>query len=376
MAESDLVTWREAGAARAAVWRSESAPHPPTRVEIADDRMRADLAFRRACEGISLLYRGTWGNLHQLLAALTRRVDARRRPPPPDVAEAFRAHRQHQAYTHQVLSKLLVELDPRYQLALSRGPDVREACREVWGTSEKPSVTSLRQILGMVGAHEWRKAGIRLPALGGGLLRPHFGVFAPVRSEYVDLVAEAPLGGAVRKAFDLGTGTGVLALVLARRGVPQVVATELDPRALACARENVTAFGLEERVEVAECDLFPDGRADLVVFNPPWLPERPHSRVERALFDPGHSLVHRFLRELPEHLSQGGEGWLLLSDLGERLGLTPAGLVRDAAAANGLAVVGESAARARHRRARDESDPLFQVRSQEVTRLYRVAMAR
>jgi methylase of polypeptide subunit release factors len=375
MADTDVVRWHEAGAARSAAWRSESSPRPPHRVEIGDDRTRADDAFRRACEGVSLLFRGTWGNLHQLLAALARRVDARRRPPPADLAEAFRAHRQHQAYSHQVLSKLLVELDARYQLALSRGPDVREACREVWGPCEKPSVTTLKQLLGMVGAHEWRKAGIRLPALGDTLLRPHFGVFAPIRSEYVDLVAQAPLG-VVQRAFDLGTGTGVLAFVLARRGVPRVVATELEPRALQCARENAAAFRLEDRVEIAECDLFPDGRADLVVFNPPWLPERPHSRAERALFDPGHSLVHRFLRELPEHLSPGGEAWLLLSDLGERLGVTPPGLVREVAMAKGLAVVGESTAKARHRRAGDESDPLFAARSQETTHLYRLAPAR
>ncbi len=375
MAETDLVTWREAGAARSAVWRSESSPRPPARVELADDRTRADHAFQRACEGTSLLFRGTWGNVHQLLAALTRRVDARKRPLAQDLAEAFRAHRRHQAYSYQILSKLLVELDPQCQVALARGPDVREACREVWGESERPTLTSLRQLLGMIGAHEWRKAGIRLPALGDTPLRPHYGVFAPVRSEYVDLVAAAPLGP-VRTAFDLGTGTGVLALMLARRGVPRVIATELDPRALECARENAAAFGLEGQVEVVESDLFPDGRADLVVFNPPWIPERPHSRMDRALYDPGHSLVHRFLRELPDHLTPGGQGWLILSDLGERLGLTPPGHLREAAAANGLAVVGEADAKARHSRARDEADPFFAARSQETTHLYRLAPSR
>ena len=88
-----------------------------------------------------------------------------------------------------------------------------------------------------------------MPAVGLRI-HPHYGVFAPIRSEYVDLVAKAPLPAAVASpsiAFDIGTGTGVLAAVLARRGIERVVATDMDPRALACARENVERLGLARR---------------------------------------------------------------------------------------------------------------------------------
>ena len=92
----------------------------------------------------------------------------------------------------------------------------------------EPSLVSLRALLGVIGAHEWRVKGIEIPA-AGGRIHPHYGVFAPIRREYVDLVscgasARASLSSGV--AFDIGTGTGVLAAVLARRGVARVVATD------------------------------------------------------------------------------------------------------------------------------------------------------
>ncbi len=165
--------------------------------------------------------------------------------------------------------------------------------------------------------------GIEIPATGGRI-HPHYGVFAPIRREYVELVADAPLPASMPSnsvAFDIGTGTGVLAAVLARRGVQRVVATDMDPRALACARENLERLGLAKQVEVVQADLFPEGRAALVVCNPPWVPARPSSPIERGIFDLESGMLRGFLAALPAHLEPGGEGWLVLSDLAEHLGL-------------------------------------------------------
>ncbi len=153
------------------------------------------------------------------------------------------------------------------------------------------------RLLGVIGAHEWRTKGIEIPE-AGGRIHPHFGVFAPIRREYVDLIATTPLPAACASAsvaFDIGTGTGVLAAVLARRGIERVVATDLDPRALACARENVRQFGLSERVDVVQADLFPEGRAALVICNPPWIPARPSSPMENGIYDPESRMLRGFL---------------------------------------------------------------------------------
>ena len=229
-----------------------------------------------------------------------------------------------------------------------------------------------RELLGLVGAHEWRKNGILIPALDDRI-HPHYGVFAPIRSEYVDLVAKEPLPACVL-AFDIGTGTGVLAAVLARRGIPHIVATDQDPRALACARENLARLGFTDRVEVVQADLFPDGKAQLVVCNPPWVPARPTSPIEQSIYDPDSRMLYGFLKGLAAHLEPGGEGWLLLSDLAEHLELRTRSELLAAFEEAGLVVLGKTDVRPTHPRASDQADPLRAARAAEITSLWRLGV--
>ena len=398
-----VVEWTEADQARSALWRSENGAPPPRRLVIADDRTKADDAYKLACEGTALLWRGDFHNARQLLTALARRIDRRpRKAPPSDVTQAFHLHRAAQNQRARILGMLLIPLDATYAVPLHRAPDVREACAQAYGPPPQPPaqpepepeqpaetsggtasvrtpasapevafVVSLRELLGLIGASEWRKKGVAIPALGGDRIHPHYGVFSPARGEYVDLVAEAPLPGE-ELAFDIGTGTGVLAAVLARRGVRRIVATDQDPRALACARENTERLGVAGQVEVVEADLFPAGRAPLIVCNPPWVPAKPTSPVEHAVYDPGNRMLHGFLNGLADHLTPGGEGWLVLSDFAEHLGLRPHAELLDAFAKAGLTVLDRLDILPRHPRARDTSDPLHVARAAEVTSLWRL----
>lgn len=376
-----LLEWVEDDLHRSARWRSENASAPPRRVQLANDTLPADGAFRLASEGTGLLWRGDFQNARQLLQALARRADRKPRTgkgkdEPAEAGDAFHRHRMRQGQRARILSMLLVELSGDYAIALRRAPDLRLACTEAWGPPDgQPCVTSLRELLGLVGAHEWRKKGVEVPGLGpapGNRIHAHYGVFSPVRGEYIDLVAQAPLPS-MTLAFDVGTGTGVLAAVLARRGVQRVVATDLDERALACARDNVSRLGLQARVDVVRADLFPTGQAPLVVCNPPWLPGRPSSPIEHAVYDEGSRMLRGFLAGLPSHLSRGGEGWLVLSDLAEHLGLRSRTQLLEWIDTAGLRVLARSEARPRHPKASDPDDPLHAARSREVTALWRLA---
>ncbi len=352
---------------------------------IADDHITADDAYGLACQGTALLWQGDFQNARQMLLALATRADRQPRQPktsaassvPTSPAEAFHRYRQARSQRARTLGALLVPLDEDYGIPLRRAPDIRQACAEAYGPGEGPSVVSLRELLGLIGAHEWRTKGIEIAAIGGRI-HPHYGVFAPIRSEYVDLVATAPLvalrSSSSSLAFDIGTGTGVLAAVLARRGIMRVVATDRDPRALACARENLERLGLAQQVEVVQADLFPEGRAALVVCNPPWVPARPSSPIERGIYDPESRMLRGFLGALPAHLEPGGEGWVILSDLAEHLGLRPRSELLAAFHAAGLKVVDRSDVRPKHPRASDATDPLHAARAAEVTSLWRLAV--
>ena len=377
-----IIHWLEDGKAFEAQWRSHNGTPPATRVMVTDGKMTADEAYGLACQGIALLWRGDFQEARQMLIAWGNRADRPQRRSRTsaatsiaDSAAAFHLYRQARSQRARTLNALLIPLDNDYTIPLRRAPDVRQACAEAYGPAETASVTSLRALLGVIGAHEWRTKGIEIPE-AGGRIHPHFGVFAPIRREYVDLVSTTPLPAACASfsvAFDIGTGTGVLAAVLAQRGIERMVATDLDPRALECARENVRRLGLSERIDVVQADLFPAGRAALVICNPPWIPARPSSPMENGIYDPESRMLRGFLRGLPEHLEPGGEGWLILSDLAEHFGLRTRAQLLEEIEAAGLHVVGRNDVPPRHPRAVDKTDPLHIARAAEITSLWRLA---
>jgi SAM-dependent methyltransferase len=276
---------------------------------------------------------------------------------------------------------VLLSFGEDYGMDLRRSPDARTACAQAWGDAVAgggASVASMRELLGLISAFEWRKNGVEIPSLGeapNNRIYPHYGVFSPVRGEYVGLVAMAPLAAdtAALTIFDIGTGTGVLSAVLARRGVGHVVATDMDTRALLCARSNLHQLGVSSQVEVMQANLFPPGRADIVVCNPPWLPARPSSPIEHAVYDEGSSMLLGFLKGLSAHLMPQGEGWLILSDLAEHLGLRTRQTLLDAIANAGLQVLGRLDTVPVHGKATDSTDPLHRARALEVTSLWRLA---
>lgn len=386
MSDVPQLHWEEAGEAYSARWRSESGAAPPKRVVIADDTLSADAAFRLASEGTAMLWRGDFQNARQLLQALARRTDKPKKPrraKPDQLAlsaqDSFNLYRQAQSQRARTLGMLVLAFDRAHGLSLRRAPDVTQACSEAYGpgdVSQGPYVASMRELLGLIGAHEWRKKGVEVAALDGARIHPHYGVFAPVRGEYVGLVASAPLPPALAGnslAFDIGTGTGVLAAVLARRGIARVVATDQDPRALACARENLQRLALAGAVQLQAADLFPEGRAPLVVCNPPWVPARPSSPIEYAVYDPDSKMLRGFLQGLAAHLAPGGEGWLILSDLAEHLGLRPRSTLLQWVEAAGLKVLSRTDVRPQHPKVADTADALHAARAAEITSLWRLA---
>lgn len=369
------IHWSEGGEVHRARWRSESDAPPPRRVVVATDDIKADRAFQLACEGTALLWSGDFNNARQLLQAMARRMRRSLGKRAPTAAQspaaAFHHYRLAQSQNARTLAMLLIPFEAGHQVPLRRAPDVHQACNEAFGPAEEPYVASLRDLLGVIGAHEWRKKGVEVPALGARI-HPHYGVFSPVRGEYVDLVASAPLPS-LDLAFDIGTGTGVLAAVLARRGVKRVIATDLNPRALACARDNLERLGLADRVKVVSADLFPEGRAPLILCNPPWIPARPKTRLEQAVYDPESAMLRGFLAGLGTHLTDDGEGWLILSDIAEHLGLRTRDELLQAFHQADLKVIERRDTLPTHGRAFDPTDPLHAARAAETTSLWRLA---
>lgn len=389
------ISWDEGETTHTCRWRSEKGTPPPKKLIIADDTLTADEAYRVACEGTGIIWRGDFQNAKQLLQAMSRRADKPSKksirnqksskskqagiiPLAVPMSEIFHKHRLTQSQRSRTLGMLLIQVEPDHTIALRRAPDVSQACLAVYGAVTEPYVMSLRDLLGFIGSLEWRKNGMALDALkdlGDGRIHPHYGVFAPVRSEYIGLLEKAPFPVSINKqslAFDIGTGTGVLAAVLAKRGIQKIVATDQDERAIECATENIEGLGIGKQVKLLQTNLFPEGKAPLIICNPPWVPARPSSPIEYAVYDPDSQMLKGFLAGLKDHLTPDGEGWLILSDLAEHLGLRTRAELLSWIEAAGLKVLGRNDVRPTHIKALDTQDPLYRARAAEVTSLWRL----
>ena len=381
--EKQYVQWQDNGTTRNTLWLSESNQPPPVRIVTVDDQTTADAAYRLACEGTSMLWRGDFHNARQLLQALTRRIErseqrkaskaAQFGKPVSDmavIANLFHQQRLVQAQRARVLSRLLLELDAGYVSRLRRAPEFSAACTAAFGELGESCLMSFRDLQGALGAAQWREKGVPISALDISIF-PHYGVFAPTRHEYVQLLLDAPLPAVHDLAFDIGTGTGLLAIILAQRGVKQVVATDLNPRALACAADNLQRLEIVS-IALQQADLFPTQQplANLIVCNPPWLPAKPSSPLEYAVYDAKSAMLRGFLQDAGKHLAPQGEVWLILSDLAEHLQLRTREALLDWFAEAGLAVKYRLDTQPKHGRSQDKSDPLYAARSAEVTSLW------
>jgi methylase of polypeptide subunit release factors len=396
LTDTPKISWTHNEEPHTAHWHSERGLPAPQRVQLADDTLAADAAMKLAQSGVGLLWNGDFQNARHLVQALDRRLAKRSASRPSakqTLTEAFLAQRNAQAQRAKILGSVLIPLEADYSITLRRAPDVRTACSEAWGKADAGTrhVCSLRELLGIISAHEWRKKGVEVPVLGKDRagqphrIHAHYGVFSPVRGEYLALIAKASLpkgAPADLVAWDVGTGTGVIAALLASRAVDKVVATDVSERALVCAKENLKRLQQSsgragKAVEVLQANLFPDAathaKANLIVCNPPWLPAPVGSALEGAVYDEGSQMLLGFLKGVGERLASGGQAWLILSDLAERLGLRSREELMQAIQSAGLQVIERIDTQPEHPKAQDASDPLHAARSKEITSLWRLA---
>ena len=207
-----------------------------------------------------------------------------------------------------------------------RGTGVRQRCTVAAVSPLPRSLRRLRRRLGraalraqflLLQRHRHRRlvleeiAGIALVVLPDVF---HPGLFFSSKL-LAEVVAAEPLDG--QRVLEVGTGTGFLALVAARRAA-RAVGTDINPEAVRALKINALLNRLEDRVEAREGDLFTPvagERFDLILFNPPYFspsaPGHPADPWEYAWRDVGGARA-RFVAEAARHLTPGGR--LLICD--------------------------------------------------------------
>lgn len=385
-----IISWDHDGVTETAAWWSANDRPAPKKVIEVDDRLTADEAVQFAAQGTAMLYMGDFHNAKQLMGAMVRRIERPGKKAPKVLnskAEEFYRLRQTRAQRSRMLSLVLlpIRIDAEVgevSLPISRGPNVQaalefayaEELRHAFATGGRRASVSMQELTGVLSAHQWYLNGVEVPSLDQRIY-PHYGTFLPTRHEYVDLVARTPMP-LVDLAFDIGTGTGVLSALLIDCGIGRVVATDISQRAVDCANENFERLGIADVAHAEQLSMFPAGRAPLVICNPPWLPGSATTSLDASIYDPGSTMLLQFLAGLPEHLTENGEGWLLLSDLAELLELRSREVLLTAIADAGLEIIERHDILPSHKRATDPDDLLYEARSREVTSLYRLRVRR
>lgn len=164
------------------------------------------------------------------------------------------------------------------------------------------------------------REGIEVDLVGRITILPH--VYVPADRSVPAMFAPARDLMANRRVLDMGTGTGILALLAARLGAASVVATDSNPWAVRNARLNAERLGLDVDVR-GPADLFDavaGERFDTIMFNAPWITGEPRTLYDTANFDPGQRVIGGFLRGASGHLAPGGAVLLQYSDVSQRKG--------------------------------------------------------
>ena len=124
------------------------------------------------------------------------------------------------------------------------------------------------------------------------------------------------------KVLEIGTGSGIVSIQCALNGA-DVVCGDINPRAVALARRNASANGVD--IDVRETDVYSniEGRFDTIVFNLPYLPVEDEGELAKAWSGGPDGLgpLPRLLEGAPEHLLPDGRVVVVVSSLMDRAGL-------------------------------------------------------
>jgi release factor glutamine methyltransferase len=125
------------------------------------------------------------------------------------------------------------------------------------------------------------------------------------------------------QVLDVGTGCGMLGILAAKKA-DYVIAVDLNPHAIRCAKENSMLNGVRGKIDFMQTSLFtalnPNAIFDLILFNAPYLPSEEGeaaSWIDRAWAGgaKGREVVDRFILEAPRHLKLHGRILLMQSTL-------------------------------------------------------------
>jgi predicted RNA methylase len=232
----------------------------------------------------------------------------------------FTAYRDSRSLFYRASNHLLVPIKEN-RIALKKSPE--PGWLEQLYPDYSDFMITFPQFQGLNSSWQWYLNGIKYPGLKEKI-HPYYGTYFPTRFDHLHLFDNwlKKYPGSKNRAIDIGTGCGVLALQMLNRGFETVTASDINPNALISVNEHAKKQGLQEKLIIKQSDLFGhlSEKADLVVFNPPWLPaQKDIEGLDNAIYYE-RGLFERFFNQAGKFVNEEGRLVVLFSNLAESVG--------------------------------------------------------
>lgn len=186
---------------------------------------------------------------------------------------SFQEQRVYRSEYRKLSNLILIEIVD-HKLAVKKSPSIGWLEKLYPETSD--FLLSFPQVQGLNSAWQWYLNGISIPVLRNKL-HPYYGTYFPTRFEHLVLFDNwlKRYKGPKKSAIDVGIGSGVLSLQMIKYGFQKVFGTDTNPNAIIGLAEFMGDTKLSRKIELDFGHLFGrwEKQTELIVFNPPWLPE-------------------------------------------------------------------------------------------------------
>jgi hypothetical protein len=224
---------------------------------------------------------------------------------------------------YRKLSNLILMKIEEHKLVVKKAPQI--GWLEKLYTETSDFFLNFPQIQGLNSAWQWYQNGVSIPVLRNKV-RPYYGTYFPTRFDHLILFDnwlkryEAPK----KSAIEVGVGSGVLSLQLVQHGFQKVFGTDINPNAIVGLTEFMGDTKLSRKIELDYAPLFGKWKkeTELIVFNPPWLPQMPtQSKHDEAIYY-DKNLFPDFFEQAEKLLLPEGKIVILFSNLAQITNVT------------------------------------------------------
>jgi predicted RNA methylase len=231
--------------------------------------------------------------------------------------KSFQEQREYRSAYQKFSNRILIEITNQ-KLVVSKAPSI--GWLEKFYSNNNDFLLTFPQTQGLNSAWQWYQNGISIPVLRNKIY-PYYGTYFPTRFEHLEIFDKwlKRYNGSKKSAIDVGVGSGVLSFQMLKHGFQKVFGTDTNPNAIVGLTEFMGNTKLSKKVELDFGHLFGkfDKQTELIVFNPPWLPESSDlDSIDKAIYY-DENLFSDFFKGAKQRLLPGGKLVLLFSNLGQ-----------------------------------------------------------